>query len=187
MQLQRMVRVGDMKLIWYPKPNVFLLFDLAKDPHELRDLAGDPAQRESLARLKRKLPSCSWPCTTRCRRCRRSRKGPRPRPSRRLSFARAARRPVERKPQQQVACRARGDQRRYFTARRSDTGTSRRRPAWSRIAAHAIRPAHVRLFPASARSGRGSWRSKTGRRSRPCTGSLQKRAEREHQPVRGPP
>ena len=55
MQLQRMVRVGDMKLIWYPKPNVFLLFDLAKDPHELRDLAGDPAQRETLARLKRKL------------------------------------------------------------------------------------------------------------------------------------
>jgi choline-sulfatase len=55
MQLQRMVRVGDMKLIWYPKPNVFLLFDLAKDPHELRDLAGDPTQRETLLRLKRKL------------------------------------------------------------------------------------------------------------------------------------
>ena len=55
MRLQRMVRVGDKKLIWYPKPDVFQLFDLAADPHEMRDLAGDPAQRETLGRLKRKL------------------------------------------------------------------------------------------------------------------------------------
>ena len=55
MQLQRMVRVGQMKLIWYPKPGVFLLFDLANDPHELRSLADDPAHAGTLASLKRKL------------------------------------------------------------------------------------------------------------------------------------
>jgi choline-sulfatase len=55
MKLQRMVRVGDMKLIWYPQPCVFLLFDLAQDPHELRNLADDPAHKETLARLKRRL------------------------------------------------------------------------------------------------------------------------------------
>lgn len=55
MQLQRMVRVGDMKLIWYPRPDVFLLFDLAADPHERRDLAADPAHRETLDALKRRL------------------------------------------------------------------------------------------------------------------------------------
>ncbi len=55
MKLQRMVRVGDLKLIWYPEPNVFLLFDLANDPHELRNLADDPAHKETLATLKRRL------------------------------------------------------------------------------------------------------------------------------------
>jgi choline-sulfatase len=55
MQLQRMVRVGDMKLIWYPQPNVCLLFDLKNDPHELHDLAGDPAHRETLNSLRRRL------------------------------------------------------------------------------------------------------------------------------------
>ena len=55
MKLQRMVRVGDMKLIWYPEPNVILLFDLAKDPHETRDLARDPAHKATLTALKRKL------------------------------------------------------------------------------------------------------------------------------------
>jgi choline-sulfatase len=55
MTLQRMVRVGDRKLIWYPQPNVFLLFDLAKDPHEMHDLAEEPAYKETLANMKRQL------------------------------------------------------------------------------------------------------------------------------------
>ena len=55
MKLQRMIRVGDMKLIWYPQPNVCLLYDLAQDPHEMHNLAGDPAHTETLAGLKRKL------------------------------------------------------------------------------------------------------------------------------------
>ncbi|MDD2460834.1 MAG: sulfatase-like hydrolase/transferase [Kiritimatiellia bacterium] len=55
MTLQRMVRVGDMKLIWYPQPKVFMLFDLARDPHECHDLAGDPAHRATRAALTRRL------------------------------------------------------------------------------------------------------------------------------------
>jgi choline-sulfatase len=55
MTLQRMVRVGDMKLIWYPQPNVFMLFDLAQDPHECHDLSGDPAHRATRAALTRRL------------------------------------------------------------------------------------------------------------------------------------
>ena len=55
MKLQRMIRVGDMKLIWYPQPDIFLLFDLAKDPHEMHDLSGDPAYRKKVAELKRRL------------------------------------------------------------------------------------------------------------------------------------
>lgn len=55
MQLQRMIRVGDMKLIAYPALGTFLLFDLAKDPHELCDLAGDPAHRETLLDMKHRL------------------------------------------------------------------------------------------------------------------------------------
>jgi len=55
MNLQRMLRVGDMKLIWYPKPNVFLLFDLAKDPYELNDLAADPSHAAALFSLKERM------------------------------------------------------------------------------------------------------------------------------------
>src|SRR5688572_28548067 len=32
---QRMILMGDWKLIWYPKINRWQLFDLAHDPHEL--------------------------------------------------------------------------------------------------------------------------------------------------------
>lgn len=42
LDLQRMVRTDTHKLIVYPKLNKILLFDLEKDPHELRDLSKDP-------------------------------------------------------------------------------------------------------------------------------------------------
>jgi arylsulfatase A-like enzyme len=55
MKQQRMVRVGNMKLIWYPKNNLFLLFDLEKDPHEMKDLSSDPAHAQTVRTLKARL------------------------------------------------------------------------------------------------------------------------------------
>jgi arylsulfatase A-like enzyme len=52
---QRMVRDGRWKLLWYPKIGKFTLFDLSADPFELKDLAGAPAEAETLARMKRAL------------------------------------------------------------------------------------------------------------------------------------
>lgn len=55
LNLQRMVRTDQYKLIVYPKLNKILLFDLEKDPEELRDRAADPAyqgvKREMMALL----------------------------------------------------------------------------------------------------------------------------------------
>ena len=46
---QRMMRTGDgWKLIWYPKAGRTQLFHVAADPHEVRDLAADPAHRDRL-------------------------------------------------------------------------------------------------------------------------------------------
>ncbi len=60
MNLQRMVRKGDFKLIVYPKVNVFLLFDLKNDPDEIRNLADEPEHaatvRDLLAELIRLQP-----------------------------------------------------------------------------------------------------------------------------------
>ena len=50
--LMRAVRDERYKLIVYPKVNHRQLFDLAEDPHELRNLAADPAHRQTLARLE---------------------------------------------------------------------------------------------------------------------------------------
>ena len=43
LNLQRMVRTDTHKLIVYPKLNKLLLFDMEKDPEELRDRSDDPA------------------------------------------------------------------------------------------------------------------------------------------------
>jgi arylsulfatase A-like enzyme len=53
--LQRMVRTERWKLIYYSHLDRYQLFDLLHDPHELRDLASDPAQRVMLDNLKRKM------------------------------------------------------------------------------------------------------------------------------------
>ncbi len=53
--LQRMVRDDRWKLVVYPKARVVQLFDLERDPWELENLAGDPAHRGTVARLRREL------------------------------------------------------------------------------------------------------------------------------------
>lgn len=47
----RMVRDERFKLIYYPVGNLFQLFDLQEDPHEMVDLAGDPAHAGTLDKL----------------------------------------------------------------------------------------------------------------------------------------
>ncbi len=51
----RMIRDRRYKLIWYPCGNRSQLFDLAEDPWEQHDLAGDAAHAETLARLQETL------------------------------------------------------------------------------------------------------------------------------------
>jgi arylsulfatase A-like enzyme len=48
---QRMVRVGDMKLIVYPLAKRVRLFDLANDPDETEDLSGEPVHWSNIRRL----------------------------------------------------------------------------------------------------------------------------------------
>ncbi|PWJ57898.1 arylsulfatase A-like enzyme [Dyadobacter jejuensis] len=52
---QRMVRTPKYKMIVYPKANKILLFDMVKDPEELHDIAGDPANKAILKSMKAKL------------------------------------------------------------------------------------------------------------------------------------
>jgi arylsulfatase A-like enzyme len=51
LNLQRMVRTDTHKLIVYPKLNKLLLFDMEKDPEEMRDCSDDPAYQ----RVKQEL------------------------------------------------------------------------------------------------------------------------------------
>jgi arylsulfatase A-like enzyme len=53
--VQRAWRDERWKIIRYPEVNVTQLFDLQKDPDEMRDLAGDPAQTQRVAQLLAKL------------------------------------------------------------------------------------------------------------------------------------
>lgn len=52
---QRMIRVGDYKLIRYPKIDKTQLFNLADDPWETRDLAGDEQQQARIATMLKEL------------------------------------------------------------------------------------------------------------------------------------
>jgi arylsulfatase A-like enzyme len=49
--VQRAVRYGQWKLIRYPQVNKTQLFDLAADPRETKDLAGDPAHAAKIKEL----------------------------------------------------------------------------------------------------------------------------------------
>lgn len=51
----RMIRTDRHKLIYYPVGNHSQLFNLVEDPHEMHDLAGDPAHAETLAALQQQL------------------------------------------------------------------------------------------------------------------------------------
>lgn len=53
----RMVRAGPWKLIWYPVGNRLQLFDLARDPNEMRDLSEEPAHAAARRDLERLLVS----------------------------------------------------------------------------------------------------------------------------------
>ncbi len=55
MDLQRMIRVDDYKLIVYPDAGVIKLFDLINDPSEQHDLAGATTQQERVKILFGKL------------------------------------------------------------------------------------------------------------------------------------
>lgn len=51
MDLQRMIRAGEYKLIVYPKAGVVKLFNLSEDPLELHDLASEPGHHERIGQL----------------------------------------------------------------------------------------------------------------------------------------
>lgn len=55
MDLQRMVREDDYKLIVYPKAGVIRLFDLVNDPEEMHDLSKGARNRERIIRMFAKL------------------------------------------------------------------------------------------------------------------------------------
>ena len=52
---QRMIRVGDMKLIVYPKAKRLRLYDLKDDPQELDDLSGNPGYWKTIRSLFKQL------------------------------------------------------------------------------------------------------------------------------------
>ena len=56
----RMAHDGRHKLIWYPAGHVFQLFDLERDPTELRNCATDPDYAEVRARLEQELVQAAW-------------------------------------------------------------------------------------------------------------------------------
>jgi len=56
----RMLRDGRYKLIWYPAGNRLQLFDLERDPREMRDLSGEPSLHEVRDRLEQALIGCLY-------------------------------------------------------------------------------------------------------------------------------
>ncbi len=52
---QRMVRTDKYKLIWYPQIGVEKLFDLEKDPEEIKNLAKSPEYRAVTVKMRKKL------------------------------------------------------------------------------------------------------------------------------------
>lgn len=55
MELQRMVCMGGYKMIYYPKINKTLLYNLKTDPLEMKNIADDPANAGLIKKLKARL------------------------------------------------------------------------------------------------------------------------------------
>ena len=55
LNLQRMVRMGDFKLIKYPEVPVTLLFNLKEDPNEMKNLAENPEYASVIEKLETRL------------------------------------------------------------------------------------------------------------------------------------
>jgi len=55
MNLQRMITKDGFKLLHYPEANVYRLFDLDKDPHEMNDLVAVPEYEAKLEEMKKAL------------------------------------------------------------------------------------------------------------------------------------
>ena len=55
MNVQRMVSTSQYKLISYPKIEVELLFDLEKDPEEMKNLATNPEYTKVLKEMRGRL------------------------------------------------------------------------------------------------------------------------------------
>jgi choline-sulfatase len=53
--LQRMISADGYKMIYYPKINKTLLYNLKEDPLEMKNIADDPANTRIIRRLRRKL------------------------------------------------------------------------------------------------------------------------------------
>jgi choline-sulfatase len=53
--MQRMLIKGDWKIIAYPTAGVIRLFNLAEDPQEMNDLAGNPKYAAKLKELRSQL------------------------------------------------------------------------------------------------------------------------------------
>lgn len=55
MDLQRMLRTHEYKLIVYPSIKKMRLYNLKKDPYEIHDVAENPEYQDVLKELKRRL------------------------------------------------------------------------------------------------------------------------------------
>ncbi len=60
--LQRMITDDQYKLIYYPKINKTLLFNLKNDPQEMKNLADEPKFADKIKELKRKLKQLQTEC-----------------------------------------------------------------------------------------------------------------------------
>ena len=64
--VQRAIRTDRWKLIRYPQVDQTQLFDLKNDPHELKNLAGQPEQAEKIKELLALMAQAQKECGDTC-------------------------------------------------------------------------------------------------------------------------